>query len=62
MQKLNKGEKMEEKVSKAKKTPEQKVDVQAFVSRKLNALNQLGGAKAERAMERVLKATMGGQK
>ena len=48
---------MEEKVVKAKKTPEQKVDVQAFVSRKLNALNQLGGA-----MERVLKATMGGQK
>ena len=46
---------MEEKVVKAKKTPEQKVDVQAFVSRKLNALNQLGGAKAERAMERVLK-------
>ena len=53
---------MEEKVVKAKKTPEQKVDVQAFVSRKLNALNKLGGAKAERAMERVLKATMGGQK
>lgn len=53
---------MEEKVVKGKKTPEQKVDVQAFVSRKLNTLNQLGGAKAERAMERVLKATMGGQK
>ena len=29
---------MEEKVVKAKKTPEQKVDVQAFVSRKLNAV------------------------
>lgn len=53
---------MEEKVVKAKNTPEQKVDVQAFVSRKLNALNQVGGAKAERAMERVLKAIMGGQK
>ena len=38
---------MEEKVVKAKNTPEQKVDVQAFVSRKLNALNQVGGAKAK---------------
>ncbi len=32
------------------------VDVDAFVARKLNALNQLGGAKAEKAMARVLKS------
>lgn len=54
---------MEEKTVKAKGTPESpKVDVQAFISRKLNALNQLEGAKAERAMARVLKANeTGGQ-
>lgn len=52
---------MEEKNLKKETPVEDKVDVRAFVNRKLNALNQLDGAKAERAMNRVLKANMGGQ-
>lgn len=50
-------EKDEKKVETPKSTAkkEETVDVNAFVARKLNALNQVGGAKAEKAMARVLK-------
>ncbi len=47
---------MKKDETKVAEAPKNEVDVDAFVARKLNALNQLGGAKAEKAMARVLKS------
>lgn len=51
---------MAENKAEVKKDAKPKVDVDAFIARKMNVLNMVGTAKANRAMDRVIAKNKGG--